>query len=184
MKDALKQAKEQMAEALQLVKQDLKTIKTGRAKPSLVEDLKVKVYQSSMSLKELASISVADPHTLVVSPWDKSILEEIERAISTADLNLHPQPEADLIRIKIPQLTEETRKDLVKLVHQKLESGRRLLRQIRNEAKNEIEEQEGQPGVSEDDIKKWLDDLQELIDQFNERLEALGEEKETELMKI
>lgn len=184
MEEILKEAKEQMEEVIELVEDDLKSIKTGRAKPSLIEDLKVEAYETIMSLKELASITAPDPHCLVVSPWDKTIIKEIEKAIASSDLHLTPRVENDLIRVQIPPLTEETRRDLVKLVYQKLESGRRLLRQVRNEAKGEIEDLEGKPGVSEDDIKNWLDELQELVNEFNEKLETLGKNKEKELMTV
>jgi len=184
MKELLEEAKSQLAEVLELVAEDLKGVKTGRAKPQLVEDLEVEAYQTKMTLKELASISVADPHTLLVSPWDKSVIEAIEKAVNASDLHLHAQVANETIRIKIPALTEETRKDLVKLVQQKLESGRRLLRQVRNESKKKIEDLKGGAGVSEDDIHQWLENLQELVDQFLEKIEMLGKKKEEELLKI
>ena len=173
-----------MEEVLALIEDDLKSVKTGRAKPSLVEDLKVEVYESKMTLKELASITALDPHQLIVSPWDKTVLKVIETAINSSPLNLSAVVDNDIIRIKIPPLTEETRKDLVKLVNQKLESGRRLVRQVRNEAKKEIEDQKGQPGVSEDHIKDWLENLQKLSDEVNDKIDKLGKFKETELMTI
>jgi ribosome recycling factor len=182
--EILDKAKKQMEEVLGLMAEDLKRIKTGRAKPSLIEDIKVQAYGTLMSLKELASITTADPQTLVVSPWDKTVIEAIEKAINTSDLNLHGLVDNDLVRIKIPSLTEETRQDLVKLLAQKLESGRRLLRQVRNEVKKEIEDSKGQPGVSEDDLRNWLDELQELIDEYQDKIDSLGEVKEKELMSI
>lgn len=184
MEKILKKAQKEMNQALSLIEEDLKGVKTGRAKPSLVEDLQVNAYESSMTLKELASISASDAHTLLVSPWDKNVLKDIEETVATSDLNLHPVVSNDIIRIKIPPLTEETRKDLVKLVLQKIESGRRLLRQVRTDAKQEIEELEGQSGVSEDDIKNWLEQLQDIMDTSMEKLEEMGKMKETELMKI
>jgi len=184
MNQILEKTKKDMNDALNLIKEDLKGIKTGRAKPSLVEELEVNVYDSKMTLKELASITASDAHTLVVSPWDKNILKEIEKAIATSDLNLHPIVANDIIRIKIPKLTQETREDLVKLVGQKIESGRRLIRQVRTDAKREIEELEGESGVSEDDIKDLIDKLQEITDQIMEKLENIGKNKEKELMQI
>jgi len=180
----IERAEKELKQVLNLIGGDLKKIKTGRAKPSLVEEIKIHAYEEVMTLKELASISVSDAHSLVVSPWDKNILKEIEKGINTSDINLHCQVAGDQIRIKIPPLTEETRKDLVKLVYQKIESGRRLIRQVRNEAKNAIEELEDKAGVSEDDIKSWIDKLQEKVDQYNQKLETLGERKEDELMTI
>lgn len=184
IEEILDKAKKQTEKLIELVDDDLKGIKTGRAKPSLIEDIRVEAYKTRMSLKELASISAPDPRSLIISPWDKTILEAIEKAISSSGLNLHPIIDNDLVRIQIPALTEETRKDLVKLVKQKLESGRRLLRQLRNEVKKEIEDLKGKPDVSEDDIKRWLDDLQKLIDETTSRIEELGKAKEKELMTI
>lgn len=180
----LKKAEEKMQSVLQVVKEDFKGIKTGRAKPSLIEDVKVQAYDSTMTLKEVASISASDSHLLVVSPWDKSLLNNIEEAIARSDLNLNPVVETDIIRIKVPPLTEETRRDLVKLTKQKLESGRRLLRQVRTETKQEIEDLEGEAGVSEDDIRRWLEDLQKLRDKYRDKLEELGKNKEKQLMEV
>lgn len=184
IEEILDKAKKQTEKLIELVDDDLKGIKTGRAKPSLIEGIKVKAYETRMSLKELASISAPDPRSLIISPWDKTILKTIEKAISSSGLNLHPIIDNDLVRIQIPALTEETRKDLVKLVKQKLESGRRLLRQLRNEVKKEIEDLKGEPDVSEDDIKRWLEDLQKLIDETTSRIEELGKAKEKGLMTI
>jgi ribosome recycling factor len=180
----LAQTEKKMEAVINLVHEDFKGIKTGRAKPSLIEDVKVKAYDSMMKLKELASIGAPDPHMLVVKPWDQNLLENIEEAIATSDLKLNPVVETDKIRIKVPALTEETRKDLVKLTKQKLESGRRMLRQVRTEAKQAIEGLEGEAGVSEDDIHHWLDQLQEKRDKFRDSLEELGKQKEKQLMEV
>lgn len=184
MKEILNQTKQKMAEIIALLTDDLKSIKTGRAKPSLLEDLKVEAYGSLMKMKELGSISVADPHSLIISPWDKTLIKAIEKAILASSLHLNAAINNDLIRVKIPSLTEETRKDLVKLVYQKIESARKLLRQTRNEAKNEIEALKGTGGISEDDIKQGLEDLQELVNQTGAEFEKLAKLKEAELMTI
>lgn len=176
--------KKQLSQILALMTDDLGRVKTGRAKPSLIEDLKVAVYNTTMVLKELASITAPDPQSLLVSPWDKTILESVEKAINTSDLGLHGMIDNDFVRISIPPLTEETRKDLVKLVMQKIESGKKLIRQTRNEIKKEIEDLEDQPGISEDDIKLWLEEMQKLVDETNQQLEEMGKSKEKELMTI
>jgi ribosome recycling factor len=184
MEEILNKAKKQTEDLIGLVVDDLAGIKTGRAKPSLIENIKVEAYTSKMTLKELASISAPGPHSLIISPWDKTILEAIEKAVLASNLNLHPVVDNDLIRVQVPPLTEETRKDLVKLVAQKIESGRKLLRQLRNETKKEIEDLKGESGISEDDIKRWLENLQKLIDETTEKIEELGKAKEKELMTI
>jgi ribosome recycling factor len=176
--------KKQLSQILELVVDDLKGVKTGRAKPGLIENLKVEAYNTRMCLKELASISAPDSQSLLVAPWDKTILMAIEKAINTADLGLHGVIDNDLIRINISPLTEETRKELVKLVMQKIESGKKLIRQSRNEVKKEIEELKGKPGISEDDIKGWLEEMQARVEEANQKLEEMGENKEKELMTI
>lgn len=176
--------KEQLSQILTLVLDDLKGVKTGRARPSLIEDLKVEAYNTRMALKELASISSPDSQSLLVAPWDKTILMVVEKAINTSDLGLHGVIDNDLVRINIPPLTEETRKELVKLVIQKIESGRKLIRQSRNEIKKAIEDLKGKPGISEDDIKTWLEEMQTRVEEANQKLEEMGENKEKELMTI
>ena len=140
MEKILQDFQKQADEIFKLAASDLKSIKTGRAKPSLVEDVKVDAYSTAMTVKELASITAPDPQQIVISPWDKNLLEAIEKSISSAGINLNPVVDGEIIRISIPALTQETREELVKLVHQKIESVRGILRQSRNEAKSQIEE--------------------------------------------
>lgn len=180
----LEDFQEQTREILELTGDDLKGIKTGRAKPALIEDVKVKAYNTSMLLKELASISVPDPQQILISPWDKSLLDSIEKGLISAGLNLNPVVDGNIIRISIPPLTQETREEMVKLVQQKLESARAILRQSRNETKSKIEEKKGEAGVSEDDIHRDLEQLQNMTDEVMTQLDSLGETKEKELMNI
>jgi len=178
------ETEQKLAQVLELIKTDLSSIKTGRAKPALVEHLKVEAYPGTiLELRELASISAPDTNQLLIKPWDQNILGAIEKAVAKSDLG-NPIVDNDLIRIKIPALTGERREELVKLVHQKLESGRVLTRQVRTEIKEKIEAQKGQAGVSEDDIHCWLEDLQKLINDHIKQLEELGKVKEAELRQI
>lgn len=178
--------KDKFEEILTLVKDDLITIKTGRAKPSLVENLKIAgAYEgTTLELRELASISVSDAHQLLIKPWDPNVLEAIQKSISTSDLGLNPIVENDLIRINIPPLTGEGRDELVKLVWQKIESGRILIRQVRGDIKEKITGQKGEAGISEDDIHRWLEELQHSVDEYMKKLEDLGKTKEKELRQI
>lgn len=180
----LKTLEERLQRVEEVVRKDLSTVRTGRAKPSLVEEVKVEAYGTVMSLKELATITTPDPSLVLISPWDKSLVSAISGGIQKAELNLSPVVDGETVKIAIPALTEERRKELVKQVAQKLESGRVMLRQVRGEVKEEIESEEGEPGVSEDDIKSWLKRMQELVDKWGERLEQLGKEKEQELMTL
>lgn len=178
------QARNDMEAVLDVVREDLSTVKTGRAKPALVEHIEVSAYDTQMPLIELATISAPDPHLLMIQPWDETILENIAKAIATSDLHLNPVVDQSLIRIQISPLTEERREELVKLVSQKLESGRVLLRQVRQDVKKRLEGMKGQPGVSEDDTHRQLESLEKTTDEFMGKITAMGEEKEVELRTI
>ena len=187
MQDLIDQAKEGFDNVMDVLVQDLSLVKTGRAKPSLIEQVMVEAYegQPRMKLVELASISSPDPNQLVVKPWDQSVLEQIEKALAKAtDLSLSPVVDGDIIRIKIPPLTEERRRDYVKLVKQKLESGRVLLRQARHRVKEQIDDRKGSADVSEDDMRRAVENLNKLTDEYSKKIEELGKAKEAELMRI
>ena len=171
-------------QAIEVIKRDFSSVRSGRAKPSLIEDVKVEAYSSLMSIKELATISVPDPSLIVIAPWDRSLIGAISTGIQKAGLNLQPIVDGELVKIAIPSLTQERREELVKLIHQKLESGKVMVRQIRVEVKEKIEKLEGEGGVSEDDIKNWLENMQKTIDQYMSKIEELGREKEKELMTL
>lgn len=135
-------------------------------------------------MKEVATITVPDPSLIVISPWDKSLVAAVSGAIQKAELNINPVVDGDTIKLSIPPLTQERREEMVKMVSQKLESGRVMMRQVRGEIKDEIEKQEEMPGVSEDDIKSWLDQMQSKVDEYMEKITELGKSKEEELMTI
>jgi len=176
--------KKKMDAVIGFVVNDSKQIKTGRAKPSLVEDVMVEAYGSMMHLKELASISSPDTHLLTISPWDKSVLSSIEKALAKGTLGVNPVVDGEMIRIALPALTQERREEMVKLVQQNIESGKQMLRGVTNDTKKLIEDQKGSAGVSEDDIKRQLEEMQKLFDAWNEKLEMVGADKEKELLQI
>jgi ribosome recycling factor len=180
----IEQARGDMEGVIEIVEEDLASVKTGRAKPSLVERVQVDVYQTKMPLIELAAISAPESNLLVVQPWDESIVEDIIKAISASDLNINPVLDGSLIRIVIPPLTEERRNDLIKLVFQKIESGRVLIRQVRQEAKKKIEGVKGEPGVSEDDVHRMMQELEKVTEEFIKKVEGMGQKKEGELRNI
>ena len=174
-----------MDEVVELVVKDLLTVQTGRAKPALVEDIKVEAYEGSyMTLKEVASISATDSSSIVIKPWDPSVLKKIEEGILKSELNMQPVVDGDVVRIKIPALNEERRLELIKMVKQKIEAGKAMLRQVRIETKKEIDNQKDQAGVSEDDIREMQDRLQKLMDEYNKKLDGMEEAKEKELMTL
>jgi len=180
----LEDLKKRLATAFESVKKDLVSVRTGRAKPSIVEEVKVEAYGSVMELRELAGISAPDTTLIVISPWDKSLINAIASGIRKADLNVNPVVDGDLVKVPIPALTQERREELVKVVREKIEGGKVMGRQIRTEIKEEIEALEGGPQVSEDDISRWLTTMQKTIDEFNSQVEELGKDKEQELMTI
>jgi len=174
-----------MEEVLDLVVEDLEMIKTGVAKPSLIENVQIEAYPGQkLTLRELANILVPDPHMLVVQPWDESVIEKIEKELAESELNLSPVVDKNMIRIAIPPLTEERREELVKLVGQRVESGKQMIRDVRHKKKNEIEEMKNQEGVSEDDVFGWFDELQEITNEYVGKLETIGQRKEVELRQI
>lgn len=171
-------------QTLQHIQADLGNLRTGRASVQLVDTLKVEAYGTWMTLQELASISLPDSHLILIKPYDRSVLEAIEKAISKSDLNLQPIVDKDTIKLAIPPLTEERRKELVKVLYQKLESGRVMLRNVRTDTKKEIESQKGEDGISEDDIRADLEELEKRTKVGLEKIEQLGKDKEQELMTV
>lgn len=178
------QLRKQYDEVLTVVGDDLKTIKTGRAKPSLVEDVMVEAYSTRMRLVELASITAPDTQTILISPWDQSVIEAVQKALMTGPQGFNPAVDGSTIRINIAPLTGEKRQELVKLVWQKIESGKQMMRNERTEGKKEIEAQKGGAGVSEDDIEAELEKLEEVTKEYMGKLEEIGKGKEEELTTL
>jgi len=182
---SLTSGRQKMEQVVALVKTDLAGVQTGLAKPALVETVKVEAYEATvLEVKELAAVTAPDPHSLVIKPWDRSVIAAIVKAIMKANLGVTPVPEEEIIRINVPALSSERRQELVKLVGQKVESGRAMLRSIRSEVKKEIDSRKGAPGVSEDDIRLQHGRLQQVIDEYNRKLDELFSAKEKELTEI
>ncbi len=180
----LAQLKSRLEQAIEVVKKDLVSVRTGRAKPSIVEEVKVEAYGTYMNMREVATITAPDPSLITISPWDKSLVGAVAAAVNKAGLNLNAIVDGEVIKIAIPPLTQERREELVKLVHQKIESGKVMIRQIRTEIKEEIEAQKGESGISEDSIKGWLESMQKSVDGAIAKIEEIGKDKEKELMTL
>ena len=177
--------RQKMEKALELLREDLATVRAGRATPALVEKIMVEAYETRMPLVELATISSPEPNQLIITPFDPTVLRNIELAFSQdRGLGLSPIVDESVIRIQIPPLTEEKRKELVKLVGQKLESGRVMVRQARQEKRSEIKQAFENKEMGEDDKFKLEQDLQELTDEFMKKIEEMGKNKETELKTV
>jgi ribosome recycling factor len=184
IKDILSDAEHRMRAALQVLHDDLAAVRTGRASPALVEKLPVEYYGSPTPLQQLASISVPEPRTLMIKPFDASTLKTIEKAIQVSDLGLNPNNDGKVIHLNLPPLTEERRRDLVKHVHHRLEEARIAVRNIRRDAHNDMRDFEKEKLISEDDLERGEVDLQKLTDRFVEEVGEQGRKKEAEIMEV
>ncbi|MCS7170902.1 MAG: ribosome recycling factor [Aquificaceae bacterium] len=178
MEDIFRSTEEDMKKALNYFKGEISGLRTGRASTSLVEELKVEYYGSKVPLKQLGTISVTDVNQITIQIWDSSAVTSVEKAIME-NLNLTPQRQGNLLRITLPPLTQERRKELTKMLHKMAEEARVAIRNIRRDAKELIEEAEG---ISEDEIKRSLERLQKLTDKYIEEVNHLAEAKEKEIM--
>lgn len=166
------------------MKSELNAIRTGRANPALVENIQVDYYGTKTPLLQLASISAPDPRCILIQPWDKNALKDIEKTLQTSSLGINPVNEGNAIRLPIPPLTEERRKDLVKVVNQKTEEAKVSVRNIREEIWRQLKEQKTKGTISEDDMYAQQKKLQELVDGYNKQIKEMGEGKEQEIMTI
>ena len=182
--DLLRELRERMSKSIDALQDDLLSIRTGRASPALVEKLQVEYYGTLTPLNQVASIAVPEPRLLVIRPWDPSALADIERAILKSDLGLTPMNDGKLIRLSIPRLTEERRRELVKVVARRVEEARIALRNLRRDALKDLQEFEKEKMISEDDFFRAKDEVQELTDEFVEKVDEIGKRKEEEVMEI
>ncbi len=175
---------ERFNEIIEFLKKELGQIKTGRANPSIIEDIMIEAYGTKTSLKQLASLSVPEARVLVVSPWDKNITKEVEKSLTAANIGLSIVNEGAVLRLIVPQLTEESRKDLVKKVNEKLEQSKIKVRQLRDEIKEEIIKAEKNKEISEDDKFKAIEELDKTTREHNDKIKEIGEKKEEEIMTV
>lgn len=180
--DLLNEAEQKMEAAVDHVASEFGTVRSGRANPQLLQRINVEYYGSPTPLQQLASISVPEPRLLVVQPFDKSTVNDIERAIQQADLGLNPTNDGSVVRIAFPPLTEERRKELIRVVRHMAEEGKVSVRNVRRAAKTDMEELHGE--ISDDDIRRGEDELQKLTDGFTERIDKLVANKEEELLEV
>ncbi len=176
--------KDQYEKTLDFFKQDIGSLRTGRVSPSIVESIKIESYGTFTELVQLASITSPEPHSIAIKPWDKSIIKDIDKALQNSDLNVNPVVDGDLLRLNFPPLTEESRKELVKILHKKLEESRIALRGQRDKIKDEIITLEKNKEISEDEKFQDLKNLDELTKEYNEKLKEVCDNKEKEIMTI
>lgn len=184
VQDSLREAEQKMRAAISFTQEEFASIRTGRANPKLVERLTIDYYGSPVQLKELASFSVPESRLLVIQPYDRSALAAAERAIMASDLGLMPSNDGNVIRLAFPPLTEERRRDLTKLAHQRGEEGRVAVRNVRRHVKETMERLEREGEITEDDLRRAERELQRLTDHHVAEIDSLLEHKEKELMEV
>lgn len=184
IRELLEELRERMSKSVEVLQDDLLSIRTGRASPALVERLPVEYYGTMTPLNQMASIAAPEPRLLVIRPWDPAALSDIERAILRSDLGLTPMNDGKLIRLNIPRLTEERRRELVKVVSRRVEEGRIAVRNLRRDALQDLREFEQEKMISEDEYFRGKDDIQELTDEFIGEINEIGKRKEEEVMEI
>jgi ribosome recycling factor len=182
--DILKEAETRMRSAIQNLVDDLAGIRTGRASPALVEKLPVEYYGTPTPLVQLASISVPEPRSLLIKPFDPGSLKNIERSILASDLGLTPNNDGKQVRLNLPTLTEERRRDLVKVVHGRLEDSRIAVRNVRRDLHNDMREYEKEKLISKDDLERGEEELQKITDRYIEEINKHGQHKEQEIMEV
>ena len=184
VKETMAQAKTRMGKALEDFRHDLATVRTGRASASLLDHIKVEYYGTPTPLNQVATLGVPEPSMLTVQPWDPSLLSLIDKAIRSSDLGLNPVNDGKVLRVPIPPLTEERRKELVKHLHKVLENHRTAIRNIRRDSNEELKRLLKDKRISEDEEKRALEDVQKLTDEFIGKLDSQGVSKEREIMEM
>jgi ribosome recycling factor len=184
LKEVYKESEARMKGAIQALEEDLGGIRTGRASPALVERLMVQYYDIPTPLIQLASISVPEPRTLMIRPFDATSMKTIERAILASDLGLTPNNDGKAIRLNLPPLTEERRRDLVKVVHHRVEDARVAIRNVRRDSIKDLREFLDEKMISEDECERGEEELQKLTDRYIEEINAIGERKEKEILEV
>ncbi|HVH31282.1 MAG TPA: ribosome recycling factor, partial [bacterium] len=179
--DVIADAKTRMQKAIEAVRHEFASLRTGRASPTLLEQIRVDYYGVATPITQVATVTVPEPRLLVIAPWDKKMVKDIEKAILKSELGLVPSSDGTHVRVPIPSLTEERRKELAKVAHKHAEEGRVAIRNVRREAKEMIEDLEEEGDVSEDDSKRGLDELQKITGKFIAEVDALLAAKEKEI---
>ncbi len=184
MNEIKQDAEQRMRKTIENLKVDLAKLRTGRAHPSLLDHVIVPYYGNDTPLNQVANISIIDPRTLGVAPWEKNLVPAVEKAIRISELGLNPVASGDVIRVPLPPLTEERRKDMIKIVRQEAESARVGVRNIRRDANNQFKDLLKEKSISEDDERRGQDTIQKLTDQYIAEIDKLLAKKEAELMEV
>jgi len=181
---SLQEARQQMDSAIEALRREFGSVRTGKASPALLDTVKVEAYGSYMPLNQVGTVSAPEARLLLVQPWDSGMLGPIERAIREADLGLNPANDGKIIRVPIPPLTEERRKEYVRLLHKMAEEARVAVRHVRKEANDAIKASQKDGDTSEDDARREQDEVQKLTDKYVEKIDELTKHKEAEVMEV
>lgn len=173
---------QKLNKSIERLRSDIATLRTGRATPALVENLEVDYYGTKTPLKAIAAISAPEPRQLLIQPWDKNAIQSVEKAIENSSLGFNPVTDRDVIRLSVPELTEERRKELIKLLRKHLEEARIRVRRDRDEALKEIDEKERTKEISEDEKFRQKNEAQKIIDEINKKIDVMGATKEKEII--
>jgi ribosome recycling factor len=182
--EIVKDAEERMIKSVEVTKHEFASLKAGRATPALLDKVQVDYYGTPTPINQVANVSVPEARLLVIQPWDKSMIPQIEKAIMKSDLGINPTSDGIVIRLAIPQLTEERRVELVKVVKKKAEEGRVAVRNIRREANDHMKDAEKDGGIAEDELKRAQDSVQKLTDKYIKEIDNLLAAKEKDIMQV
>ena len=182
--DTLRDAEHRMQSAVTALDRDLDTVRTGRARPALVEGVKIEYYGTRTPLNQVATINAPEPRLITIQPWDKTQLGTIEKAIQKSDLGLNPTNDGNIIRLVVPALTEDRRKELVKVVHKKVEEGRVAVRNVRRDSLEELRKLQHDKTISDDEERRAQERLQKLTDKYVGEIDKHGHQKEQELLEV
>lgn len=183
-KEMITKSEESMKKSINFLKEELATIRAGKANPKLVDKIQVSYYGTMTPINQVANISVPEPRAIIIQPWDASLVKEIEKAIMTSDLGINPSNDGKLIRLVIPPLTEERRKDLIKLVKKEVENAKIAVRNIRRDANEEFKKLEKSSVLTKDDLKKSEEEMQKLTDKYIKLIDDVSKDKEKEILEV
>lgn len=184
MKEILKEAEERMIKSVETFRHELASMRAGRATPAMLDKLRVDYYGTPTPVNQVANVEVTDSRTLTIKPWDRSMIKAIEKAILISDLGINPSNDGIVIRLNIPAMTEDRRKDMVKVIHKRTEEERVVVRNIRRDANDQIKKAEKDKIFSEDEAKRGQDEIQKLTDKYVKEADHIMEIKEKELMEV
>ncbi|MDF2677473.1 MAG: ribosome recycling factor [Bacillota bacterium] len=183
-KDIITKSEEHMRKSINFLKEDLAGIRAGKANPKLVDKIQISYYGAMTPLNQVANISVPEPRALIIQPWDATLIKEIEKAILGSDLGVTPSNDGKVIRLIMPQLTEDRRRDLLKLVKKETENAKVAIRNLRRDANEEFKKLEKNSEITKDDLKKAEEDMQKLTDKYGKFVEDIYKDKEKEILEV